>query len=68
MKPKVKITITEAYQLQEICKESNIDFPELDKFIFKLNDKRSLFERFYDYMTNLLSRGKSFAPNELKSF
>lgn len=68
MKPKVKITITEAYQLQEICKESNIDFPELDKFLFKLNDKRSLFERFYDLVGKFLSGGKSFAPNELKSF
>lgn len=32
------------------------------------NNKKSLFERFYDSVRNLLSGGKYFAPNELKSF
>ena len=31
-------------------------------------DRRSRFERFYDYMSNLINGGKSIAPSELKSF
>jgi len=31
-------------------------------------DKRSRFEKFYDFMTDLLSDGRSFVPKELKSF
>lgn len=30
--------------------------------------KQHWFDAFYDSVTNLLSGGKSFAPNELKSF
>lgn len=56
MKPKVKITITEAKQLQSIMEELSV------------MQKRSIFERFYDSITNLISNRKSFAPNELKTF
>lgn len=34
----------------------------------KIINMKKLFERFYDSVTNFLSGGKSFAPNELKSF
>lgn len=34
----------------------------------KIIKMKNIFENFYDSVTNLLSGGKSFATNELKSF
>lgn len=65
MKPKVKITITEAEQLQLILKESGVSIPSLN-FAIHQAKKKSLFERFYDGAGNFLSGGKSFSPQELK--
>lgn len=65
-KPKVKITITEAEQLQKILKESGVSVPSLN-FAMHQAKKKSLFERFYDRVGMFLSGGKSFAPNELKT-
>lgn len=67
MKPKVKITITEAEQLYKILKESGVSIPSLN-FEMHQAKKKSLFERFYDRVGMLLTVGKSFAPNELKPF
>lgn len=39
MKPKVKITITEARQLQEILKETGVSFPDLNHAIHVANKK-----------------------------
>lgn len=52
MNPKVKITVSEIEKLNFIANEV----------------KKSLFERFYDSVSYWLGSGKSFAPNELKSF
>lgn len=65
MKPKVKITITEAEQLQRILKESGASIPSIN-FAMHQAKKKSLFERFYDRVGMLLSGGKSFSPRELK--
>lgn len=69
MKPKAKITISEINKLNVIDEEilwlgikNNI--PE---FIDKLNN-RSLFDKFYDSISNFLSKGKSFVTDELKPF
>jgi len=40
----------------------------LISYKLKIINMKTLFERFYDSVTNFLSKGKSFAPNELKSF
>lgn len=39
----------------------------IPEYVEKLKN-RSPFEKFYDQVTNFLSNGKSFTPNELKSF
>lgn len=42
---------------------------EMKKLNYHFNSiKKSRFEKFYDSISNFLSKGKSFAPNELKSF
>lgn len=56
MKPKVKITITEAEQLQRILKESGASIPSLN-FATHQAKKKSLFERFYNRVGMLLSGG-----------
>ncbi len=76
IKPKVKITVREVEKLNVIDEElkqllSDMDLAkqEMDKAFSKmLKPKKSLFERFYDKVGNWLSNGKSFAPNELKTF
>jgi hypothetical protein len=65
MKSKLKLPVVEAARLNEAFKEANVQCKSLSKALRK-NDPRSWFEKFYDSMTNLLSGGKSFAPNELK--
>lgn len=68
VKQPVVIKLTEAMQLQDIFKESGITCDSLDNALNGFKPKKSLFERFYDATTNFLSGGKSFAPNELKTF
>lgn len=76
IKPKLKITVTEVKKLNVIDEElkqllSDMDYARqaMDKaFSAMLEPKKSLFERFYDRVGNFLSNGKSFAPNELKTF
>ena len=60
MKTKVKITITEAIQLQSLCTEAKINWTLLDN--------RSIFEKSIDYISDKLFGGKSCMPNELRSF
>ena len=40
---------------------------KLPELMAKFN-RKSLFERFYDAVGNFIGGGKSFAPNELKTF
>lgn len=68
MKPKLKMSVDEFVKLNTIEAEvftSGISnkIPEL---MSKL--KKSRFERFYDAIGNFIGGGKSFAPNELKTF
>lgn len=53
--------------LKKACEGASKSFIEFHKSI-NLLKRKSRFERFYDSVTNFLSGGKSFAPNELKSF
>lgn len=53
---KLKITKQELAQLTKMNPGSFIEV------------KPSLFERFYDYMSNLINDGQSIAPAELKGF
>ncbi|WP_035647368.1 hypothetical protein [Flavobacterium sp. ASV13] len=41
---------------------------ELHEQLKRLATKKSHFERFYDSVSNFLSKGKSFLPKELKSY
>ncbi len=52
-KPKIKLSVDEFVKIHTMEAE------------FK---KPSLFERFYDSVSNFIGGGKSFAPNELKTF
>lgn len=53
----------------EFTPKMRMRMEEMKKLNYHFNQvKKSRFERFYDSATNLLSGGKSFAPNELKSF
>lgn len=53
MKPKLKLTVDEFVKIHTLAADLK---------------KPSLFERFYDSVSNFIGGGKSFAPNELKSF
>ncbi len=53
--------------LKKACECASKSFIEFHKSI-NLLKRKSRFERLYDSVTNFLSGGKSFAPNELKSF
>ena len=68
MKPKVNISVSEIEKLNIICEEVGIKSlsNKIPDLVYKF--RKSRFERFYDSVTNFLSSGKSFAPNELKSF
>lgn len=79
--PKVLITIDEVNKLNGISNELNLpkmftcgeNFnPKISGIIpmfeYTKTIKKSRFERFYDSVTNFLSGGKSFAPNECKTF
>jgi len=55
-------------ELETVCKNASESLLRLQKTIDSLPKRKSLFEPFYDYMSNLINGGKSIAPNELKSF
>ena len=49
----------------KITKQDLAQLNKMNKGAF-IEVRTSLFERFYDYIGNILSGGKSFAPDELK--
>lgn len=51
----------------KITKQNLAQLNKMNKGAF-IEVRTSLFERFYDYIGNILSGGKSFAPAELKGF
>lgn len=53
VKPKVRLSVDEFVKIHTMEAELK---------------KPSLFERFYDAVGNFIGGGKSFAPNELKTF
>lgn len=57
MKPKVKVDISQ-----------DVYFNTYEVKWSKTVKRKSLFERFYDNVSYWLGGGKSFAPNELKTF
>lgn len=67
VKPKLTMTIEGAERLNKAFKESNLACLSLSNALHKA-DSRSYFEKFYDYMSSIIGGGKSFAPNELKTF
>lgn len=54
--------------IETACKNASESLLRLQETIDSLPKRKSLFERFYDYIGNILSGGKSFAPAELKGF
>lgn len=80
MKPKLKLTVDEFVKTNTIDQDfknqlekcvSDMEFAKksMDKaFARMLEPKKTLFERFYDTVGNWLGGGKSFAPDECKSF
>lgn len=54
--------------IETACKNASESLLNLQRTIDSLPKRKSLFERFYDYMSNLINGNKSIAPAELKSF
>lgn len=60
VKPKVKLSVDEFVKIHTM--EAELKKPSLfERFSMS-------FEKFYDFGSNLIGGGKSFAPNELKTF
>lgn len=67
MKKHLIIQLTVDAGFEKTIIDASVAMRKLSIVLHKL-DNRSPFEKFYDFMTDLISNGKSFAPNELKSF
>jgi len=55
-------------ELETVCKNASESLLRIQENIDSLPKRKSLLERFYDYMSNFINGGKSIAPAELKPF
>lgn len=67
MKTKLNITVEGAEKLNNAFKEANLACASLSNAL-KAIDRRSIFEKAIDWVSDKLFGGKSCMPNELRSF
>jgi len=67
MKTKLNITVEGAKKLNNAFKEANSTFMTLSKALNEI-DRRSIFEKAIDWVSDKLFGNKSCMPNELRSF